>query len=143
MSIIIDANRAHDFVIPMKNHAPEIVQRVSLGKIRLVAGGILLTELSKIVKFLNLLMEWEKAGRILKISDNNLEDCEIDSNSACSNDIHVLALAIKSNCRLLYSDDNNLITDFKNLTLISPKGKVIKTSTPSADAIILLDNYSG
>ena len=46
-----------------------------------------------------------------------------------SNDPHVLALALVSGARLLYSNDPDLIEDFKNPEIISnPRGKVRTTA---------------
>ncbi|MDE0306934.1 MAG: hypothetical protein OXI87_18940 [Albidovulum sp.] len=45
-----------------------------------------------------------------------------------SNDQHVLALARISGARLLYTNDQKLMDDFKNTELVStPKGKVYRT----------------
>ena len=46
-----------------------------------------------------------------------------------SNDVHVLALALVSGARLLYTNDAALIMDFKNSKVIAnPRGKVYTTS---------------
>lgn len=45
-----------------------------------------------------------------------------------SDDPHILALAVVSGARLLYSNDRLLQHDFKNLALINqPRGKVYST----------------
>lgn len=41
-----------------------------------------------------------------------------------SNDPHILALAKYTGARLLYTEDPDLIKDFKNLELLRPKGKI-------------------
>ena len=46
-----------------------------------------------------------------------------------SDDEHVLALAVVSGARLLYTNDTALIADFKNREIIAnPRGKVYSTA---------------
>ena len=46
-----------------------------------------------------------------------------------SDDEHVLALALVSGARLLYTNDAALISDFKNRTIVAtPRGKIYTTA---------------
>lgn len=140
MPIIIDANRASDFKKPMSAHAPEILVRVRQKRMTVTVGGRLLGELSK-TTLRDLLAEWARAGR-LKRCDNDLverETARFENKGIRSDDPHVLALAYISGCRLLYTDDQCLIKDFKDVSCISPKGKVIKTATQPRTAATLFE----
>ena len=46
-------------------------------------------------------------------------------------DSHILALALISGARMLFSNDKALHHDFKNTSIISPKGKVFSTNDKS------------
>lgn len=140
MPIIIDANRACDFTPQASAHAPEIMQRIARKRMTVVVGGRLLSELAA-TRIRNLLAEWAKAG-LLKRYDNDLveqETVRLSSEPIASDDPHVLALACVSGCRLLYTEDQMLIRDFKNRTWIDPRGKVIKPDTQRRFAIPLFD----
>ena len=71
------------------------------------------------------------AGRMREVNDKIVENkhCNFRTGrNARSNDPHVLALAQVSGSRLLYSNDKDLQSDFKNKTLINnPPGKVYST----------------
>ena len=55
---------------------------------------------------------------------------ELRRRTVCtSNDEHVLALALVSGARLLYTNDEALIADFKNREIVAnPRGKVYTTA---------------
>ena len=130
MPIIIDANRAGDFSPPHAAHATEIANRIAKRRMSIVIGGRLLRELSQ-TKLIGLVSEWIRAGCAKRLDDAAVdsEECRISSCPIASDDPHVLALALLSGCRLVYTEDQNLIKDFKNLDFLRPKGKVVKPST--------------
>lgn len=144
MPLIIDANRSGDFSIPLKAHAEEILRRVAKGKVTIVVGGLNLIELSK-TQFRSFLAEGLRSGRIKRVEDTRCDERQ----KACSlmkltcNDAHILGLAQAAGCRLLYTDDAALIADFKESAIISPRGKVIMSSTRSKVANSLLYRYGG
>lgn len=142
MPIIIDANRAGDFSAPLQGHALEIISRLKSKQMSVALGGKLTKELSK-TKLKDLLLEWVRSGRAKRIDDHELtaEEARLEALGLASNDSHVLALAIKSNCKLLYSADDNLITDFKNVKIINPKGKVVKPTTKRHIAVAMFNNH--
>ena len=50
-----------------------------------------------------------------------------------SNDVHVLALALVSGARLLYTNDTALIDDFGNREIVArPRGKIYTTARNTA-----------
>lgn len=139
MPIIIDANRAGDFSSPLSGHAGEILCGINSGNLTVAIGGLLAVELTK-TKLGKLLMEWSRAGRICRVAtvDVTREIKLLPQNGLLSNDAHVIALARACGARLVYTDDKNLILDFKNVAFISPKGKVIQTTTAADVARRLL-----
>lgn len=97
----------------------------------LVAGGLLLEELSRSIKFQRVFSNRLLAGRARHIEKDvietevrdlrRLQDCSSD-------DEHVLALARVSGARLLYTNDRALQRDFRNQRLINdPRGRVYTT----------------
>ena len=63
------------------------------------------------------------------IHGTGLESGDGTASQIKSNDHHMLALAIVSGSRLLYSNDKDLQKDFGNIQLLgSPKGRVYSTA---------------
>lgn len=104
---------------------------ITSGKGRLVVGGQLSEELNKTA-----IRRWARqaiiAGLIRRVSDTRLKEREavlLNQGLCKSDDPHVIALAQVSGARLLYSNDKNLQTDFKNKDLVNnPRGKVFSTT---------------
>ena len=73
------------------------------------------------------------------------------SGRVTSNDLHVLALALVSGARLLFTDDRRLTNDFMNTDVISgPAGKVYTTRgdvrrrfTSEHDGLLKSENLCG
>jgi predicted nucleic acid-binding protein len=111
---------------------------------RVVIGGKLLSELAQ-TKLRTLLLEWERGGRTHRLKDDEVERItqEFQSQTIESDDPHVLAVALLSGCRLIYTFDANLIKDFKNIRLLSPKGKVVTPTTSKRVADALFNEKGG
>lgn len=94
-------------------------------------GGKLAEEYCRNKTVLRLLVQLDRAGRARRI-DSSLIEYElkgIAQQKIKSDDEHVLALARASGARVLCSEDGDLISDFKNLSIIPrPKGKVYSES---------------
>lgn len=144
LPLIIDANRAGDFSRPLQDHAKEIRERVSSKRMTICTGGRLTRELSN-TKLSKLLGEWGRAGRLKRVSDAEVNAREAElSGTITSDDGHIIAIAQISRCRLLFSDDQALIDDFTEVSLLSsPQGKVVKSTTHRRDAHRLFDRYGG
>lgn len=142
MSIIVDANRAGDFSPPHAAHAPEITRRIAQKRMYIVVGGKLLRELSE-TKIRSLVVEWLRSGCAIRIDDSQVdaEEERFRASDLISDDPHVVALANLSGCRLLYSNDEKLILDFKDTSILTPKGKVIKSTTRREIASALFERY--
>jgi len=141
LPIIVDTNRAGDFSKPLTDHAKEIILRVSSKRMTICTGGRLTEELLK-TKLFDLLSELGNAGWLKLVSDAQVNAIEAGLFGIIeSDDGHIIAIKQISGCRLLFSDDQALINDFTNVSLSSPKGKVVKSSTRKRDAHRLFDRY--
>jgi len=95
----------------------------------LIAGGKLLSELDKVSNF----QKWRKravsTGRITILDGNSVNQKASQVAPRCkSNDPHVIAVALISNARFLYSNDEKLQKDFRNSNLVNnPRGSVYST----------------
>jgi predicted nucleic acid-binding protein len=142
MPIIIDTNRACDFNQPFQGQARLILNSIANGRTRIGVGGELLRELLK-TKIRTLLLEFDRAG-VLKYADNasiEEEKAIVLSTGLRSNDEEILAVARVVRARILYTEDNALMDDFRDLRIINPKGKILTCSTPEHRTDILLRNY--
>ena len=132
MCAILDNNVVHKVFGENRPEAGEtFFDWINSGKGSLVAGGKLLEELDGTTAFREWRAQAVQAGRIRLVEDKDVEDQTellISERECKSNDQHVIALAQVSGARLLYSDDGNLHTDFKNGRLIShPRGTIYST----------------
>ena len=112
------------------------------GKIPLVLGGskmkqeFRLDRPGKVTRLEVWIQQLQLAGRLRKephsAVDAMTQKLELGEGTASqikSNDHHVIALAVVSGARLLYSNDKDLQKDFGNIQLLgSPKGRVYSTA---------------
>ena len=129
MCIIIDANRLGVFLSDQMAEDEKAIHgwlNKGWGNLVYSTGGAFANEVggrsrAKLAKFV-------QAGRATVIPAEEFEEVERrlrDNKAVRSDDPHVLALAIHSRARVLYTGDQNLIRDFKNKQLIDkPRGKV-------------------
>ena len=98
----------------------------------LIVGGKHLEELLGDNGFKRWFLEMRRSGVVEQIRNELIHIHQSDlnqRNDLKSNDSHVLALAIESGARLLYTNDGNLIKDFCNKNIISgPLGKIYTTT---------------
>ena len=93
-------------------------------------GGLLTVELQKLEVVRKLLVQLDRAGRLRKMPPNAV-DAESKALAkraiCCSNDLHVLALAIISGARTIATYDEVLIQDCKNPEILSsPRSKIYR-----------------
>ena len=97
----------------------------------LAVGGDLLDELDGNGKFREWYARNVQSGLILQIRRDRIAPIQrrLEQEGQCtSNDTHVLALAIASGARLLYTNDTNLMDDFRNRNIVpGPPGKIYTT----------------
>ncbi len=89
-----------------------------------------LGEYKKAITFLSLSVELGRSGRAI-IEDSEEVDKQMTTvvKICKSNDPHIIALAKVSGARLLCSHDEALGSDFTNVKLIKPRGKVYKDAS--------------
>ena len=98
---------------------------------KLAIGGELLRELGGYTPFMQWLQQALLSGTAIRVPDSDVdaETENLQSQVNClSDDEHVLALAIVSGARLLFTNDRNLQRDFKNRQIIrGVEGKIFTT----------------
>ena len=131
MCIIIDADVAHQFN-PASPGAKHVVDWIQERGGRLVIGGKNTEELAKNAAVARWIRVLRQAGRARLIRRELLEkeEAHVRSLALCfSNDLHLLALARVSGARIVFSNDGDLHTDFRNPALINnPRGHVYQTA---------------
>ena len=133
MCRIVDANVASEV---FGDDRPPAGQRffdwLSSPRGQLVVGGELRRELSRSHRFVRWLGNAIRYGRAQSMADEEVEARteELRQREVCrSDDEHVLALALVSGARLLYTNDAALIEDFKNREIVqNPTGKIYTTA---------------
>lgn len=127
MSIIVDTNSTHRLF----NGDPAgglVYKKIADGTLIYVTGGHHKTEVlnggMKIEIFRQLLL----AGRLRVYPDHQCAKDLVNHLPLESDDPHVISLAIRSGCRLLFSQDAALCRDFKKKNVIDkPRGKVYQS----------------
>ena len=131
MCIIIDANVSHQIAPPSVDARP-VVDWLESRSGLLVIGGRNTDELIANSRVARWLRSLQQAGRVrvIRCGDLDAEEVALLNLALCvSNDLHILALARLSGARLVYSNDQDLHTDFRNPALISrPRGKVYQVA---------------
>ena len=133
MCAIVDANVAHQvFGEDRPPAGMRFFDWLESSRGQLVVGGKLRVELGRDERFVRWLKSALRYGRARSVADEEVENraSELRSDGVCtSDDEHVLALAMVSGARLLYTNDAALISDFKNRTIVAtPRGKVYTTA---------------
>lgn len=132
MCIIIDANRVGEFFTEdlYRGEFAPIADWIEHRGGILVYGGKLKAELLRSDAARRRLRVWNQAGRARDIDDQRLVDEEraVHALGLCrSEDEHVIALARCSGARVLCTEDNNLMRDFRNIHLVPrPQGKIYR-----------------
>lgn len=132
MCAIVDANVKHDVFgggQTRSEAAGEFFEWIDQGKGTLVVGGKLLDELAG-DRFNAWFQEARSRGKAVLVDKQAVErrtkQLEADP-SLISDDPHVIALALESGARLLYTHDRDLQRDFCNKNLVAPVGKIYTT----------------
>ena len=130
MCLIIDLNVVNlIFPQPTTDFEP-VFKAISQKRARIVYGGKLKREYQRAAQFWRVLVRLDQQGSARPIDDAQVDALAkklLQGGTCCSDDEHVLALAVVSGSRLLCSNDGNLCADFRNATLISnPRGNVYR-----------------
>lgn len=135
MCLIVDANKLGKFLAEPPDEEAEPIHRWlarprGAGALVYSTGGKFEKELSP--KARTKLAAYARAGRARLVPAGRVAEREKSlkaSGQLRSNDSHVLALALASRCRLLYTADQALIQDFKNPAIVSdPRGKAYSSA---------------
>ncbi len=134
MCLILDINIAHKVLLTGNDpdykdvHSSLFTNKPATAI--MVHGGKLTKEYAGNNQIRKVVVELDRRGRALKVDDAlvNAEQLQVkQSRLCCSDDEHIIALARVRRVRLLCTNDDALITDFTNKSLInSPRGKVYK-----------------
>ena len=131
MCSIVDADVVYQLVGPKQTEpGRKFRQWLDGGRGELVVGGKNTRELTHNKNFERWFLEGRRLGRrVRQIREYMIKEAEEQlSGRIRSNDRHVLALALVSGARLLFTDDRRLTNDFVNTEVISePAGKVYTT----------------
>lgn len=135
MCIILDNNISGEVFGGDKSEASEAVWRWINGKeangkrLRVVVGGELTRELNKNSQVRGwLIRNAQRANLMVFGKEVDLKEKEVKNWNLRSDDPHIIALALVSGARLLYSNDLLLQKDFSDARLVgNPKGKVYTT----------------
>lgn len=152
MCAILDANAKGAVMANTPTADARAFRRwISSGKCCLVIGGKLRKELGpsfseKVDAHHPRLDDWLRtvklAGMLRQAEDQAVDQIEanlVAGNRCRSNDAHIIALAIISGARLLYSRDQILHQDFRDKTLIdNPRGKIYPPFDDESDALAWL-----
>lgn len=131
MCVILDTNAIGDvFSDPAPDRYAPLIRWLFRGDGVVVAGGRVLREITRNERAASRLRELQRTNRCVI-----LRDAAIDAESrrlaglVCSNDAHVVALAIVSGARLLVSEDEALRSDFCSARIVTrPRGKVYSSA---------------
>ena len=98
----------------------------------LIVGGKNLRELTQNTNFQRWFTESRRSkARVRQVRDATIAEVEGKlerERQVTSNDVHVLALAVVSGARLLYSNDRKLTRDFRNVEILGDgRGRVFTT----------------
>ena len=126
MCIIVDANAAGDVARGTDGGRPVREWLLRGRSAGLIVGGRLLKELSE-GGLRDTLRVLDQAGRLRRIAAAQVERIEasLTSDRQCvSNDRHVVALVIASNCNLVFTKDKNLHKDLKNPRVLRSRPRI-------------------
>jgi hypothetical protein len=132
MCIIVDANAAHDLKNQTADGKP-VLSWLLRGRGGLVAGGRLTSELVS-AGLGETLATLARAGRFSRVPDDQVDRAEafLQELGLCrSNDLHVLAVAVVSKCRLIYTKDRALHRDAKNRSVLEPAADIYQNAAHS------------
>jgi hypothetical protein len=126
MCIIVDANAARDLSAPTDDGKP-VLQWLLKGRGALIVGGQLKRELGR-GGLRQTLVVLGQAGRLHQLDDDKVQSVATKiKNDCCSNDCHVVAIAIVSRCRLIFTKDQNLHKDMKNKDILNPVASIYQS----------------
>jgi rRNA-processing protein FCF1 len=129
MCIIADANVLGDLNTPSEDGEP-VMNWLLKGRGALIIGGYLKRELERSRKLCATLVVLDQAGRLHRLNDEKVKGvAEKIEKGCCSDDSHVVAAAIISGCRLVFTKDQALHKDLKNKDIINPSASIYQSKS--------------
>ena len=129
MCAILDANLVGEVFKPDPDPAARhFFDWMQQRRCRLVVGGKLRRELHQVEAFLDWAVDAALDGRLQSVDDgvvDTMTQSLLDNEGCQSDDEHVIALARASGSRLLFSSDSDLQVDFRNDSLLRPRGRLL------------------
>lgn len=123
MCIIVDANAIQDLSKQTEDGKP-VLNWLLKGRGGLVVGGELTRELDR-GGMRDTLVSLSQAGRLKSVDETKISSVVIKIKKlCCSNDVHIVAIALVSGCRLIFTKDHDLHKDMKNCDIISPAASI-------------------
>ena len=133
MCLIVDASVAAAFFCAEADPYVEALEAVKNGRCCIYYGGKLRRENAKARVVLMQVLMLDRAGKAKNFPDKEIDvatDLLKEARACRSDDPHIIALAQVSNCRLLFTNDRLLQTDFTNPHLVArPRGNIYKNSS--------------
>lgn len=129
MCIIVDANTVGDLNRPTEHGAP-VLKWLTNGRGGLVVGGEVMRELGQSPKMLNLMGELDRAGQLHRVRPAKVKAVSLKHKlkDVCrSNDSDVIAVALATGCRLIFSRDKDLHKDAQNREIMNPIASIYQT----------------
>jgi rRNA-processing protein FCF1 len=126
MCIIVDANVVRDLSAPTEDGKP-ILNWLLRGRGALIVGGHLKQELNR-AGLRSTLVTLDQAGRLRRLNDAKVQEMSNRIDQKCrSNDCHVVAAALVSGCRLIFTRDKNLQRDMKDREILTPTASIYQS----------------
>lgn len=126
MCLVIDANQAGVFCKQQRPYVQSLLGWINSGG-RVVSGGQLERELFKIREMRVLALEWSRRGNLIRLPTEDLQRETDRVRDKCrSNDPHVVAVAIVGRADVVVTEDNLLIQDLKDPSIVGSKRRIFK-----------------
>lgn len=131
MGVVIDTNCLAKVLDPRNEDHPRfapIWEWIYVGRGRMIYGGTkYIQELSRMSRFLRLVAELSRNGRVIILPKASVDEIckELKSKitDAAFNDEHLVAIVITSGCRIVCTDDLKAIPYLKNVDLYAEYGR--------------------
>lgn len=127
-ALIVDTNAIHR-LLGDDTVGSKLWQALLSRDVHIVGGGTKYRDEVIRSPLRELFVELVRSGSIILYENNEIDNLEKQCKAhpeVTSDDEHILSIADRSGCRVLFSEDKALTADFKNSKILSkPRGKVM------------------
>lgn len=128
MCLVVDTCCLASVFDPKSKHHREfipVLRWITVGKGRLVYGGTKYNlELKKATKFLRILLELQRQGRVIQVAGDRVDAVAATLKAKIPdpkfNDEHIAAIVIVSRCRIVCTNDDIAISFLRRAALFAP-----------------------